>query len=38
MNEEAELIEPDELALFDSSNKLKKIVIESQRMALEGKL
>ena len=35
---EAELIEPDELALFDSSNKLKKIVIESQKMALEGKL
>jgi hypothetical protein len=35
---EAELIEPDETALFDSSNKLKKIVIESQKMALEGKL
>ena len=35
---EIELIEPDETALFDSSNKLKKIVIESQRMALEGKL
>ena len=35
---EAELIEPDELALFDSSNKLKKIVIEGQEMALEGKL
>jgi hypothetical protein len=33
---ETELIEPDELALFDSSNKLKKIVIESQKMALEG--
>ena len=33
---EAELIEPDEKALFDSSNKLKKIVIESQKMALEG--
>lgn len=33
---EAELIEPDETALFDSSNKLKKIVIESQKMALEG--
>jgi len=35
---EAELIEADETALFDSSNKLKKIVIESQNMALEGKL
>jgi len=33
---ETELIEPDETALFDSSNKLKKIVIESQKMALEG--
>ena len=33
---EAELIEPDETALFDSSNKLKKIVIEGQKMALEG--
>jgi hypothetical protein len=33
---EAELIEPDEIALFDSSNKLKKIVIEAQKMALEG--
>ena len=33
---EAELIEPDDLALFDSSNKLKKIVIEAQKMALKG--
>jgi hypothetical protein len=33
---EAELIEPEEAALFDSSNKLKKI--ESQQKALEGKL
>jgi quercetin dioxygenase-like cupin family protein len=33
---EAELIEPDETALFDSSNKLKSIVIECQKMALEG--
>jgi quercetin dioxygenase-like cupin family protein len=33
---EAELIEPDETALFDSNNKLKSIVIECQKMALEG--
>jgi hypothetical protein len=33
---EAELIEADETALFDSSNKLKKIVIESQKLVLEG--
>ena len=33
---EAELIEPDEMALFDSSNKLKKTVIEGQKLALEG--
>jgi hypothetical protein len=33
---EDELIEPDETALFDSSNKLKNIVIEGQKMALEG--
>ena len=33
---EAELIEPDETALFNSSNKLKSIVIECQKMALEG--
>jgi quercetin dioxygenase-like cupin family protein len=33
---EAELIEPDETALFDSSNKLKSIVIKCQKMALEG--
>ena len=33
---ESELIEPDDLALFDSSNKLKKIVIEAKKMALEG--
>jgi hypothetical protein len=33
---EAELIEPDELALFDSSNKLKQIVIEGKNTALEG--
>ena len=33
---EAELIKPDETALFDSSNKLKSIVIECQKMALEG--
>jgi hypothetical protein len=32
---EAELIEPDNLALFDSSNKLKQIV--GQMKALEGK-
>ena len=32
---EAELIEPDDAALFDSSNKLKQIV--SQIKALEGK-
>lgn len=31
---EAELIEPDDTALFDSSNKLKQIV--SQMKALEG--
>jgi quercetin dioxygenase-like cupin family protein len=31
---EAELIEPDDLALFDSSNKLKQIV--SQMKELEG--
>lgn len=33
---EAELIEPDETALFDSSNKLKQFVIEAQKMALKG--
>jgi len=33
---EAELIKPDETALFDSSNKLKSIVIECQKMALKG--
>ena len=33
---EAELIEPDETALFDSSNKLKEFVIEAQKMALKG--
>jgi quercetin dioxygenase-like cupin family protein len=33
---EVELIKPDETALFDSSNKLKSIVIECQKMALEG--
>lgn len=33
---EAELIEPDEIALFDSSNKLKQIVIEGKDKALEG--
>ena len=32
---EAELVEPDEQALFDSSNKLKKIVSEMTK--LEGK-
>jgi quercetin dioxygenase-like cupin family protein len=32
---EAELIEPDDTALFDSSNKLKQIV--SQMKSLEGK-
>jgi hypothetical protein len=32
---EAELIEPDDTALFDSSNKLKQIV--GQMKALEGK-
>ena len=33
---EAELIEPDDTALFDSSNKLKEFVIEAQKMALKG--
>ena len=33
---EAELIEPDDTALFDSSNKLKQFVIEAQKMALKG--
>ena len=33
---EKELIETDDMALFDSSNKLKKIVIDCQKMALEG--
>lgn len=33
---EAELIEPDDAALFDSSNKLKQIV--SEMKALEGEL
>lgn len=33
---EAELIEPDDTALFDSSNKLKKIVGEMK--SLEGKI
>lgn len=34
---EAEIIEPDENALFDSSNNLKQIVLESQNiMALKG--
>ena len=33
---EAELIELDETALFDSSNKLKQFVIEAQKMALKG--
>ena len=33
---ETELIEPDETALFDSSNKLKEFVIEAQKMALKG--
>lgn len=33
---EAELIEPDETALFDSNNKLKQFVIEAQKMALKG--
>jgi len=34
---EAELIEPDETALFDSSNKLKKFVVENQKTEiLEG--
>ena len=34
---EKELIEPDELALFDSSNKLKKLVVENQKTEiLEG--
>ena len=32
---EAELIEPDDTALFDSSNNLKQFVIEAQR-ALKG--
>ena len=32
----AELIEPDDTALFDSSNKLKQFVIEAQKMALKG--
>ena len=29
---EAELVEPDDLALFDSGNKLKQIVSEMQKM------
>jgi len=34
---EAELIEPDETALFDSSNKLKQFVVENQKTEiLEG--
>lgn len=34
---ESEMIEPDENALFDSSNNLKQIVLESQNiMALKG--
>jgi hypothetical protein len=32
---EAELIEPDDTALFDSSNNIKQFVIEAQR-ALKG--
>lgn len=35
---EAELIEPDENALFDSSNKLKQIVIEGKNKSLEREL
>jgi quercetin dioxygenase-like cupin family protein len=36
---EAELIEPEELALFDSSNKLKKFAIENQKIEiLEGSI
>ena len=35
---EAELIEPDENALFDSSNKLKQIVIEGENKSLEREL
>jgi hypothetical protein len=33
---EAELIEPDETALFDSSNKLKDWALEMQKNLLEG--
>ena len=33
---EKEIIEEDNTALFDSSNKLKQIVIEAQKMALKG--
>lgn len=33
---EKEIIEEDSTALFDSSNKLKQIVIEAQKMALKG--
>lgn len=34
---EAELIEPDETALFDSSNKIKELLVEGQKqMALKG--
>ena len=36
---EAELLEPEELALFDSSNKLKKFAIDNQKTEiLEGNL
>jgi quercetin dioxygenase-like cupin family protein len=36
---EAELIEPEELALFDSSNKLKKFAVENQKIEiLEGSI
>ena len=31
---EAELIEPDETALFDSGNKLKEIMLESKKRSL----
>jgi quercetin dioxygenase-like cupin family protein len=36
---EAELLEPDELALFDSSNKLKKFAVTNQKTEiLEGSI
>jgi hypothetical protein len=33
---EAELIEPDDTALFDSTNKMKDWALEAQKKLLEG--